>query len=545
MNDNTVNDNTISVDVLIIGAGPAGLATAIRLAQQSPELAICILEKGSIVGAHILSGAVLETSALTELIPDWSTRNAPLSVPVSHDSFFFLTAQKAWRLPTPPLLKNNGNYIISLGDLCRWLAEYAQSLGVEIYPSTAAVALLYDEHNAVCGVKTGDFGIDKTGQPTTRYQPGMEIFAKQTVLAEGCRGSLTKMALEQYQLAANANPQTYGLGLKEIWEIQPHLHQPGHVMHTVGWPLDRQTYGGSFIYHAANQQLIVGLIVGLDYPNPYLNPYEELQRLKTHPLLQPLLTNARCISYGAKALVEGGWQSLPQMHFPGGLLVGDAAGMINVGKIKGIHNALRSGMIAANDIITHLASSSSAATPITPYTSHIKTSAIGQELYQVRNIRPAFHHGLIPGLAYAGATLFLFKGHEPWTLQHHSDHLQLKAMGESPHIDYAGPDNTTTFPKLTALSLSNVFHEENQPCHLVLKDKRIPITVNLTKYDAPEQRYCPAQVYEIVKDENGNPRLQINAANCLHCKSCDIKDPTQNITWKPPEGGGGPNYSGM
>jgi len=538
-----MNDNTISVDVLIIGAGPAGLATAIRLAQQSPNLSICILEKGSEVGAHILSGAVLETKALTELIPDWSTRNAPLHTPVTQDRFFFLTEKKAWRLPTPSLLHNKGNYIISLGHLCRWLADYAQSLGIEIYPSTPAVALLYDEQDAVCGVKTGDFGIGKDGKPTERYQPGMEIFAKQTILAEGCRGSLSKIAMARYQLTAQSQPQTYGIGLKEIWEVQPQHHQQGLVIHTVGWPLDHQTYGGSFIYHAANQQVNIGLIVGLDYPNPYLNPYEELQRLKTHPLLRSLLVGGRCISYGSKALVEGGWQALPQMHFPGGLLVGDSAGMVNIGKIKGIHNALRSGMIAAEHIIKHLQTPSSQS--ITSYTPAIKTSSIGKELYQVRNIRPAFHYGLFAGMGYAALEMVIFKGHEPWDWSHHPDHLQLRQASQCQPIAYSKADSMVTFPKLTALSLSNVFHEENQPCHLVLADKNVPIDVNLKYYDAPEQRYCPANVYEIVTDKDGKARLQINGSNCLHCKSCDIKDPTQNITWQPPEGGGGPNYSGM
>ena len=539
-----MNDNTISVDALIIGAGPAGLATAIRLAQHAPgKLSICVLEKGSEVGAHILSGAVLETAALTELIPDWHSLGAPVTTAVEKDSFLYLTEKRAWPLPTPPALHNKGNHIISLGHLCRWLGDYAQQLGVDIYPATSAVALLFDETGGVCGVKTGDFGVDKHGQQTNRFQAGMQLHAKYTILAEGCRGSLSKTAIARYKLDAMSRPQTFGIGLKEIWEIPAQQHQLGHVIHTVGWPLDHKTYGGSFIYHAANQQLVIGLVVGLDYQNPYLNPYEELQRLKTHPLLKDVLAQGRCIQYGAKALVEGGWQAIPQLHFPGGLLVGDSAGFVNIAKIKGIHNAIRSGMLAAAHILSER--NLAAVKDDKSFTDTVKQSAIGQELYRVRNIRPAFHYGLWCGLAYAALDTFILRGRAPWTLSHHADHLQIKSTSHYQAIRYPKPDGIVTFPKLTALSLSNVFHEENQPCHLVLIDQKIPIAVNLARYDAPEQRYCPANVYEIVTDAKQQPCLQINAANCLHCKTCDIKDPTQNITWQPPEGGGGPNYSGM
>ena len=534
-------------DVVIVGAGPAGLSAAIRLKQLKNNLKVCVLEKGSEVGAHILSGAVLEPRALNELIPDWQKLNSPIKTIVTEDKFMFLTKQKSFSLPTPPPMCNtHQNYIISLGNFCRWLAQQAESLGIEIYPGFSAAEVLFDDHGKVCGIATGDMGIDKDGKPTERYQAGIELRATQTFFAEGCRGSLTKQIINHFSLDKNSNPQTYAIGIKELWEVDAKQHHLGKVIHTIGWPLNQQTYGGSFIYHLENNQVAIGFVIGLDYQNPYLDPFQELQRFKTHPAIRQLFTNGKRIAYGARALVEGGLQSQPKLSFPGGLLIGDSAGFLNVPKIKGTHTAMKSGMIAAE---TFCISSDQIHTDkpdeLIDYTNNIKKSWLWQELYQVRNIRPAFKWGLWPGLLYSAIDCYLFKGKAPWTFKNHTDYLQLKTAKKCQKINYPKPDNSITFDKLSSVYLANTQHEENQPCHLELKDPQLAITTNLSIYDSPETRYCPANVYEIVTDENQQSRLQINAQNCVHCKTCDIKDPPQNINWITPEGGSGPNYPNM
>jgi len=539
---------SMEYDVVIVGAGPAGLAAAIRLKQLSAEhqheLSVCVLEKGSEVGAHIMSGAVFEPRALTELLPDWQARGAPLNTPAQDDRFLFLTESKAYRLPTPPQMHNRGNYIISLGNLCRWLAQQAEALGVEIYPGFAAAEVLYADDGSVRGVATGDLGIGRNGQPTERHQPGMELHAKQTLFAEGCRGSLTKTLFERFKLREGADPQTYGIGIKELWEVDPAQHHPGRVIHTIGWPLDTQTYGGSFLYHLENKQVAVGFVLGLDYRNPYLSPFEEFQRFKTHPEIRRTFEGARRVSYGARAISEGGFQSLPRLSFPGGLLIGDAAGTLNVPKIKGSHTAMKSGVTAAEALFEHLRTGGAA--EVVGYPERLRHTWLWDELYRVRNIRPAFRWGLLPALAYSALDTYLLRGKAPWTLRQHADHTQLKRASECQPIAYSKPDGKLTFDRLSSVFISNTNHEEDQVPHLQLKDPSVAINVNLALYDAPEQRYCPAAVYEIVRDASGgNPRLQINAQNCVHCKTCDIKDPTQNINWVVPEGGGGPNYPNM
>lgn len=534
---------SMEYDVVIVGAGPAGLAAGIRLRQLSQNIRVCIVEKGSEVGAHILSGAVLEPRALNELIPDWSTRGAPLNTPATDDQFIFLTQNKAIHLPTPPTMHNQGNYIVSLENFCRWLGKQAEELGVEIYPGFAAAEILYDETGKVRGIATGDMGIGKNGQPTGRFQRGIELHAKQTILAEGCRGSLTKILMNHYKLAANANPQTYGIGIKELWEIDPKRHKAGTVIHTIGWPLDFKTYGGSFLYHLENNKVAVGFVIGLDYENPYLNPFEEFQRFKTHPAIKNTFLGGKRICYGARALVEGGFQSIPKLTFPGGMLIGDTAGFLNVPKIKGTHTAMKSGMVAAETIFAHLQTGIDG--ELSNYQENLQNSWLWKELYQVRNIRPAFHWGLLPGLSYAAVDAYLFKGRAPWTFKNHADYKQLKKASAAKKIIYPKPDGILTFDKLSSVYLSNTNHEENQVCHLQLKDPKLAIAVNLKEYDSPETRYCPAAVYEIVTTAEGKPYLQINAQNCVHCKTCDIKDPRQNINWIPPEGGGGPNYIDM
>ena len=536
-------------DVVVVGAGPSGLACAIRLrqlaAEQGRELSVCVLEKGSEVGAHILSGAVVEPRALDELIPDWRERGAPLHTPASEDRFLFLTAGGAWKLPTPPQMNNHGNYIVSLGNLCRWLGEQAESLGVEIYPGFAAAELLCDEDGRITGVATGDLGVGRDGSPTDRYQPGMELRARQTVFAEGCRGSLTRELMERFGLRQGVQPQTYGIGIKELWEIDPSRHQPGLVVHTVGWPLDRNTYGGSFLYHLDGNQVAVGFVIGLDYSNPHLSPFEEFQRFKTHPAIRPTFEAGRRVSYGARALSEGGFQSIPRLTFPGGLLVGDTAGFLNVPKIKGTHTAMKSGMTAAEALFAHLASEQAGA-EVATYPDRLRTTWLWDELRLVRNIRPAFRWGLWGGIAYSAIDTYLLQGRAPWTLRHHEDHAQLVRAADAPRIEYPRPDGKVSFDRLSSVFISNTNHEENQRVHLTLRDPSAPVAHNLALYDAPEQRYCPAGVYEIVCDADGAaPRLQINAQNCVHCKTCDIKDPTQNIRWVVPEGGGGPNYPNM
>jgi electron-transferring-flavoprotein dehydrogenase len=536
-------------DVVIVGAGPSGLAAAIRLKQLAltagSELAVCVIEKGSEVGAHILSGAVFEPRALDELLPDWRERGAPLNTPAVDDRFLYLTRRHALRLPTPPQMHNRGNYIISLGNLCRWLATQAEELGVEIYPGFAGSEILYDESGRVRGVATGDMGIGRDGKATERFTPGVELIARETLFAEGCRGSLTKRLVERFRLRDGADPQTYAIGLKELWEVATEQHHPGRVVHTIGWPLDHATYGGSFLYHLEDRQVAVGFVIGLDYRNPFLNPFEEFQRFKTHPAIRPTFEGGRRIAYGARALSEGGFQSIPRLDFPGGALIGDAAGFLNVPKIKGSHAAMKSGIVAAETIFTHLAGEPAAAS--SPQVGGaLERSWLWDELYRVRNIRPSFRLGLLGGLAYSAFDTYVLRGRAPWTLHHHPDHTQLIPASSAPHIEYPRPDGRVSFDRLSSVFISNTNHEEDQPPHLKLRDPRKAIEVNYRLYDSPEQRYCPAGVYEIVTDAaTDEKRLQINAQNCVHCKTCDIKDPEQNIDWVVPEGGGGPNYPNM
>lgn len=542
--------DVMTYDVVIVGAGPSGLSCAIRLKQLKPDLSVCILEKGSEVGAHLLSGAVLEPRALDELIPDWKEKGAPLNTPAGTDKFLFLTRKHAIRLPTPPQMHNKGNYIISLGVFARWLADQAQALGVEIYPGFAAAEVLYDENGAVKGVATGDMGIDRHGARTAAYQPGMELHAQQTVFAEGCRGSLTKTLFEKFSLRADCDPQTYGIGIKELWEIPADKHKTGLIVHTAGWPMDSQTYGGSWMYHLEGNQVSIGYVIGLDYQNPHLSPFNEFQRFKLHPAIRQYLEGGRRIAYGARAISEGGLQSLPRLTFAGGLLVGDTAGFLNTPKIKGNHTAMKSGMLAAEAIAeTFDAGTGDAGTAqgaeCVSYTQKFKDSWLHTELYLARNIRPSFHKGFLLGFLYSAIDTVLLRGRAPWTFKNHADHTQLKKAKDAPQIDYPKPDGVITFDRLSSVFISNTNHEEDQPCHLQLKNAGVPVAINLPEYDAPEQRYCPAGVYEIVRNDQNEPRLQINAQNCVHCKTCDIKDPTQNINWVTPQGGGGPNYGSM
>ncbi len=542
---------SMECDVVIVGAGPAGLSAAIRLrqlcAENDVDLSVVVLEKGAEVGAHILSGAVMEPRALDELFPDWKERGAPLNTPATEDLFLFLTKGSALRLPTPPAMNNHGNYIVSLANVCRWLGEQAEAAGVEIYPGFAASEVLYHEDGSVKGVATGDMGIGKDGEQTANYQPGMELHAKVTLFAEGCRGSLTKDLFERFDLRKDCDPQTYAIGIKELWEIDPEKHHQGRIVHTIGWPVDGNTYGGSFLYHLEDNQVAVGFVIGLDYQNPFLSPFEEFQRFKQHPAIRPIFEGGRRISYGARALNEGGLQSIPKLTFPGGAIVGCAAGFLNVPKIKGSHNAMKSGMTAVEAIFERLRGGDAPqGVEPTAYPEMLKKTWVWDELYKVRNIRPSFRLGLLGGLAYSALDTLVLRGRAPWTLHHHADHESLMPAAHAIPIDYPKPDGEVSFDRLSSVFLSNTNHEENQPAHLTLKDASVPVDYNLRLYDAPEQRYCPAGVYEIVRDEDGdNPKLQINAQNCVHCKTCDIKDPSQNIKWVVPEGGGGPVYPNM
>jgi electron-transferring-flavoprotein dehydrogenase len=543
---------SMEYDVVIVGGGPAGLSAAIRLKQlaqeKGVEIGVCVLEKGSEIGAHILSGAVMDPRALNELMPDWKEKGAPLTVEVTEDRFLFLSETGAKTVPNwalPDNFKNHGNYVISLANVTRWLGQQAEALGVEIFPGFPAADVLYNDDGSVKGVVTGNMGIGKDGQPTENFQLGMELHAKYTFFCEGARGHLARQLSDRFKLRDGADPQVHGIGIKELWEIDPAKHQPGLVIHTAGWPLDTQTYGGSFLYHIDNNQVMVGFVVGLGYSNPYLSPFEEFQRYKTHPSIRAFLEGGKRVSYGARAITAGGLLSLPKLVFPGGALVGDDAGFLNASRIKGSHAAIKTGMLAADAAFDALQAGRHG-DELAAYPEAFKQSWLHSELHRARNFKQWMSKGLYLGTLMVGIEQKLLGGNVPWTLHHqHSDHETLKPASECKPIAYPKPDGKLTFDRLSSVFVSNTNHEENQPAHLTLKDASVPVNVNLRDYAGPESRYCPAAVYEFVKGDDGNERLVINAQNCVHCKTCDIKDPTQNIVWVTPEGGGGPNYPNM
>ncbi len=549
--------DVMSYDVVIVGAGPAGLAAAIRLKQlaaaANQELSVCVLEKGAQVGAHILSGAVIDPIAINELLPDWRARGAPIVTAVTDDQFLLLSETGHFHIPhalVPPLMRNEGYYIVSLGKLCAWLSEQAEALGVEIYPGFAAAEVLYHDDGGVRGIVMGDMGVAKDGTPKPGYAPGMELHAKYTLIAEGARGSLAKQLRARYALGEGREVQKFGLGFKELWRVEPARHQSGKVVHTLGWPLDDRTGGGGFLYHLEDNRVAVGYVVHLDYANPYLSPFDEFQRFKTHPALREVFTNGERLSYGARAITEGGLQSIPKLTFPGGALMGCSAGFVNLPRIKGSHNAMKTGMLAAEAAFEAICvAGRKGGDELSAYPTAVADSWVYKDLDAARNVKPALSRwGLRGGMVYAGLELWLrhFGIRLPWTLRHgKADHESLASAGNSRPIAYPKPDGRVSFDRLSSVYLAGVSHEEDQPVHLKLAKPELAIEHNLKLYDAPEQRYCPAGVYEIIRPVNDQPRLQINAANCVHCKACDIKDPLQNITWVTPEGGSGPNYLDM